>query len=161
MTPMVVCNYTPEQEGQYIKDDDVVRPKDQRYAVKCSEEVSTWHKKSRACSPTYGNCTHCLDSGPTGNCCYRCSNMKKNYNYEMHVDGMKIFDAQSLATIFKREHIKARADLRCHQRMQHMKQFDYLEINHHLRVSKADPNQRSYTKEEILEIKKEMKALRE
>ena len=53
MLPMEVANYTPDQEGQYIKDDDVVRPKNKRYAVKCSTEVSTWHHKSRACCPTY------------------------------------------------------------------------------------------------------------
>ena len=65
----VVCNYTPDQEGQDIKDEDVVRPENHHYAICGDTEVWTWRSKSVARCPTYSTCMMCMNCGPVGQVC--------------------------------------------------------------------------------------------
>ena len=49
----MVKNYTPDQQGQDIRPQDVARPINRRWAK--SDEVETWRKLSNERSPTYGS----------------------------------------------------------------------------------------------------------
>jgi hypothetical protein len=49
-----------DQEGQDIRDEDMVRPINHRWCYHGGDETSTWKLKSWARCPTYGSCQYCL-----------------------------------------------------------------------------------------------------
>ena len=65
-------NYTPDQQGQEIQQEDVVRPVNHKITM--HDETSTWQEISRSRAPTYGSCEGCFRSGPLGKRCNRCNN---------------------------------------------------------------------------------------
>jgi hypothetical protein len=65
-------NYTPDQEGQEIRQEDVVRPLNPK--ITTMKEVAKWKEISRSRAPTYGSCEYCFRSEPLGKCCNRCNN---------------------------------------------------------------------------------------
>ncbi len=64
-------NYTPDQEGQEIRQEDVVRPMNHKITTKKEHD---WKEISRSRAPTYGSCECCFRSGPLGKRCNRCNN---------------------------------------------------------------------------------------
>jgi hypothetical protein len=69
---IINVNYTPDQEGKEIRQEDVVRPMNRK--IKTMKEVAKWKEISRSCAPTYGSCEYCFRSGPLGKRCNRCNN---------------------------------------------------------------------------------------
>jgi hypothetical protein len=108
----VIFNYTKDQKNQDIKDEDVVRPANHRYAMKNSAETDSWSKKSRRSCPTYGSCTRCWNCGPMGQVCkscYRRTGLEKE-TFIMIQYEEKIIDSIALTAIFKRFQEKAKAN---------------------------------------------------
>ena len=68
---MINKNYTPDQEGQDIRDEDVVRPRNHMWAR--GDEIATWRALSDDRCPTYGSCVKCFKSGPYGRLCNNCN----------------------------------------------------------------------------------------
>jgi hypothetical protein len=65
-------NYTPDQEGQEIRQEDVVRPLNHK--ITTMKEVANWKEIGRSPAPTYGSCEYCFRSGPLGKRCNRYNN---------------------------------------------------------------------------------------
>ncbi len=74
MNPPVVINtnHTPDQKGQEIRQEDVVRPLNRK--ITTMKEVANWKEISRSRAPSYGSCEYCFRSGPLGKRCNRCNN---------------------------------------------------------------------------------------
>ena len=58
----IVVGYTNDQEGQNIRERNIVRANNGRFYTK--EETTMFRYKSAARCPTYGNCNGCYASGP-------------------------------------------------------------------------------------------------
>jgi hypothetical protein len=71
---IINVNYTPDQEGKEMRQEDVVRP--MNHKITTMKEVAKWKEISRSCAPTYGSCEYCFRSGPLGKRCNRCDNGK-------------------------------------------------------------------------------------
>jgi len=112
----IVVNYSADQEGQDIRDEDVVRPHNHRwtirYAIDPDAEIQSWKIKSFARCPTYGSCQKCLKSGPVGTVCNECpiKNFKPGYVILRSEDGSKILDSITIAQMLGRPHQTAKAD---------------------------------------------------
>ena len=68
---IINMNYTPDQEGQEIRQEDVVRPMNHKITTK---KEHNWKEISRSPAPTYGSCNCCFRSGPLGKRCNRYNN---------------------------------------------------------------------------------------
>jgi hypothetical protein len=120
--PHVVRNFTTiEEYGEYIKEEDVVRPLNSRWCYQMGEETATWRQKSEARCPTYGSCLYCVKSGPVGKLCNECNIPEAGYAVMMN--GSKHLDSITLARLFGKGHEAARADRVCFQQMQKLHQF--------------------------------------
>jgi hypothetical protein len=73
MNPPVIINknYTPDQKGQEIRQEDMVRPLNRK--ITTMGESMKWKEISRSRAPTYGSCEYCFRSGPLGKGCNRCN----------------------------------------------------------------------------------------
>ena len=124
----VVKNYTNEEDyGEYIKEEDVVRPLNSRWCYQSGEETGTWKQKSRARCPTYGTCLYCGRSGPVGQFCMTCKIPEAGYVIMINtrrVGETKIIDSQSLATLYGMGHQIAKANRISTPIMQKLHQFD-------------------------------------
>ncbi len=69
---IINVNYTPDQEGKEIRQEDVVRPMNRK--ITTMKEVAKWKEISRSRAPTYGSCEYCFRSGPLGKRCNQCNN---------------------------------------------------------------------------------------
>jgi hypothetical protein len=80
MNPPVIINknYTPDQKGQEIRQEDVVRPLNHKITTS-KDEVVDWRAVSRSIAPTYGSCSGCYRSGPLGKRCNRCNQANQGY----------------------------------------------------------------------------------
>jgi hypothetical protein len=67
----ILKTYTPDQAGQAIRQEDVIRAANGHYYEEA--EVHQWKDKSMMHCPTYGNCEHCMSGGPLGEYCNFCS----------------------------------------------------------------------------------------
>ena len=74
MNPKVIINknYTPDQKGQEIRQEDVVWPLNRK--ITTMNESMKWKEISRSQAPTYGSCEYCFRSGPLGKRCNQCNN---------------------------------------------------------------------------------------
>ena len=112
----IVVNYSADQEGQVIRDEDVVRPLNHRWTICYTNdpdaEILSWQKKSYAGCPTYGSCQKCLKSGPVGKVCNECpiKKFKPGYVIMGNEDGSKILDSITIAQMLGRPHETAMAD---------------------------------------------------
>ena len=106
----VVVDYTPDQEGKDIKDDDVVRPKNHKTCETYGDERREWWQKSTIGMATYGNCPYCLKSGPTGLNCNVCKVKGKAPRYSVLVNNNKFLDAITISELMEQGHETARAD---------------------------------------------------
>ncbi len=118
---MINKNYTPDQQGQDIRDDDVVRPHNHKWAR--ADDIATMRALSADRCPTYGSCVKCFRSGPYGRLCSNCNkdNVTLNKNGSHYVILMKksdkhgrgnsvILDSITLSQIFQAGHETAKAD---------------------------------------------------
>jgi hypothetical protein len=112
--PRVVVNWTEDQKGQNIREEDVVRPKNHKYSVPdTNNRHGNWRKLSTAECPTYGTCEFCWKSGPTGKFCNECERspdkLKPRYKF-VRFDVEKILDSVTLAKLLRMNHEVAKAD---------------------------------------------------
>ena len=125
--PRILTNYTPDQEGKDIKEQDVVRPLNHRYCQRYTgihdEELKSWRLKSNARTATYGTCCGCMKRGPLGMYCMKCVNQGVKTGYKIFIHDKKILDSITLADIFKQGHEVARADRFCTRGMQRLQEF--------------------------------------
>ena len=111
-------NYTPDQQGQDIRDQDVVRPVNHKWAG--PDEMSTWRVLSADRAPTYGSCGRCFRSGPYGRLCNICNKdhvtlKKDGLHYQILLTSFEggkpaVLDSITLSEIFRAGHETARAD---------------------------------------------------
>jgi hypothetical protein len=66
----VLVTYMDDQEGQDIREEDVVRPSKHQWSDAYSHNDGDWVAKSRPRCPMYGSCQHCYRSRPVGMFCY-------------------------------------------------------------------------------------------
>jgi hypothetical protein len=122
----VVKNYSPDQEGSDIKDEDVVRPRNHRWTLSGSNETHSWNLSSTACGPTYGTCVECTRAGPLAQVCNECNrHHTAGYMILVSEDGQKILDSITIAQMFGKGIEVAKADLKNNPKMQRMKPFTY------------------------------------
>ena len=105
--------YTDDQEGQDIKDEDVIRAKNG--LVFTEEEVEQFRQRSHARCPTYGSCEYCYKAGPVGLKCDDCDDIgvykvvfahpQDNERY-----ARRIVDSERLAGLFNHPILVAKAD---------------------------------------------------
>ena len=96
-----------------IQEMDVVRPINHMYTTLEGGEPEKWKLKSTMRCPTYGNCTSCVRSGPTGMACGFCKNKSAGYlcMYLSHDCRNQYIDAQWLAgKMFRNGHVTAMAN---------------------------------------------------
>jgi hypothetical protein len=77
---IINVNYTPDQEGKEIRQEDVVRLMNRK--ITTMKEVAKWKEISRSRAPTYGSCEYCFRSGPLVNVAINATmeNMKPSYS---------------------------------------------------------------------------------
>jgi hypothetical protein len=97
-----------------IQEVDIVRPVNEKYTVLGGNEYrDRWIQKTTAGCPTYGNCSICYRSGPTGMACGFCNKKWAGYLImSINRNGSpQIIDAQWLAgQLNKRDHVDAMAN---------------------------------------------------
>jgi len=109
---VVNVNYTDDQFGKHIRNEDVVRPHNHLFYLMCSPETQTWKLKSRADCPTYGTCPMCYKCGPTALSCDNCPIDNGFPTYCILTFREKILDSVTLGEILKTGNVTAQAD-RC------------------------------------------------
>ena len=111
---IININYTEDQAGQDILDQDVIRAVNGRFYTE--EEVRNFRLRSRPRCPTYGNCNRCFATGPVGKVCGFCPPQHGAGYVVVSVGCMRtrtkpiILDAENLATQMPNNHEVARAD---------------------------------------------------
>ena len=68
--PFIVVSYTPDQAGQPIRDEDIIRADNGMFFTQ--DEIAHFRDGSRMRCPTYGTCTGCWKAGPVGKRCNDC-----------------------------------------------------------------------------------------
>jgi len=107
----ILRNYTDEQKGKPIKEEDVCRPRNGRYTEGAFFENpygKQWKDLSWFRCPTYGNCTMCYKCGPAGKICSTCQGRDGYMIFMVNLD--KIVDAEHLAATLGRGKETVRAD---------------------------------------------------
>ena len=101
-------NYTPDQEGQEIRQEDVVRPMNHKITTKKEPD---WIEISRSRAPTYGSCNCCFRSGPLGKRCNGCNNGEYQANLHMVKGGaIETLDSITMSEIMGQGHEVCLAD---------------------------------------------------
>jgi hypothetical protein len=108
--PHIIVSYTTDQEGQDIRDEDVVRPMHHCWCYRDGNEARTWKLKSWARCPTYGSCQYCLKSGPVGKSWNECQIREGQPIYVALKNQDKIVDSITIAEMFNQGHETAKAD---------------------------------------------------
>jgi hypothetical protein len=106
---LIVKSYTADQQGQDIKDKDVVRPLNHRWCIAGGEETHNWKVKSAARCPTYGSFRVCMRCGPAGKRCKGCLSERSGI-YTILMYRGNILDSITIAGICETGHETARAD---------------------------------------------------
>ena len=125
-----VVNYTQDQEGQDIREEDVVRPANHRYTIDGNGEAATWKLKNHSRTMTYGTCDDCFKAGPNGMPCLEhggdYSHRYIMFTIRQHkfLPG-RLIDSLTLAEMFGLGHQVARADGLVYPVMQHKYQFNH------------------------------------
>ena len=102
-------NYTPDQKGQEIRQEDVVRPLNHKITT---SRDPAWQVVSRSRAPTYGSCRSCFRSGPLGKCCNRCNNANTQYEAILHLvkGANETLDSITLSEVMGQGHEVCLAD---------------------------------------------------
>jgi hypothetical protein len=106
---LIVKSYTADQQGQDIKDEDVVRPPNHRWCIAGGEEIHNRKLKSAAQCPTYGSCQVCMRNGPAGKRCKGCLSERSGI-YTILMYRGNILDSITITGICKTGHETAKAD---------------------------------------------------
>jgi hypothetical protein len=109
----IVVNKERQRMDGPIQDEDVVRPVNCKYTVKCVDKPYKWKRVSSMRCPTYGNCSSCARSGPAGMACGFCNERIAGYIclYINRKAGRQWIDAQWLSTkLFREGHVTAMAN---------------------------------------------------
>jgi len=109
-------NVTPDQVGQPIRDEDVVRPLNHMFTPRNGKEIKDWLERTIERIPTYGSCTSCYRSGPVGKVCNACLQPGSDPSYARFLVLMtddRVLDSLTIADILEKEHVIARADEQC------------------------------------------------
>jgi hypothetical protein len=127
-TQRIVKNCTPDQAGEDIREEDVVRPSNHRCCElsnsKHAAEMGTWKEKSNPSAPTHGSCIRCMKSGPLGKSCIECFNdVGVRTGCRMMCHHQKTLDSVTLAEIFRQGHEVAKADRFASRSMQRKEDF--------------------------------------
>jgi hypothetical protein len=101
----IVIGYTVDQQGQNIRDKDIVRPKNRKWAQNGSGETHKWKKKSLGWCPTCGTCLLCWKARPVGKKC-TCT----HGNYLILFYKLNTLDSITVADIIGQDLEVARAD---------------------------------------------------
>jgi hypothetical protein len=100
----IVHNYTDDQAGQAIREEDTIRARNGKWYTQ--EEIDHFPKRSSPRCPTYGNCFSCFSSGPVARRCPCCKDVTDDWTFYQVVfvgttSGVKcIMDAEFLARFF-------------------------------------------------------------
>jgi hypothetical protein len=106
---LIVKRYSIDQQGQDIKDKDVVRPSNYRWCYAGGEETKKWTLKSTPGCPTYGSGFVCMRSGPAGKRCNACLSEGPGI-YTILMYRGNILDSITITGICETGHETARAD---------------------------------------------------
>lgn len=107
----IVVNYTPDQEGQDIRDVDVIRPSNHRWCDRGGDEIKEWKCRSNVRCPTYGSCEICYKSGPVGKDCNECPPFTdRGPIYQILKNQKNILDSMTIAEMLNKGHETAKAD---------------------------------------------------
>jgi hypothetical protein len=158
----LVKNYTTDQEGQDIRDEDVVRPNNHRWCIQGDDEVRTWKRKSTARCPTYGSCTNCLKSGPVDLFCNDelCKIKKTPPKYAIMRHGYdKLLDSITIAEMLDRGHETAKADRMNYRGLEKICTFDDTIINAATRRKYQDIKDPEVRAEAIVQMKHDIYAM--
>jgi hypothetical protein len=104
----IITRYTNKMQGKDIPWEWVVRSENGRYFYK--DEVIRFREKSTASCPTYGLCSWCFGSGPTGMHCQKCRKNDKFYKMVQKRRDKKLLDAGWISRYFGTAHLVAKAD---------------------------------------------------
>ena len=106
----IVPNYTVDQAGQEIREENVVRPDNRKWSARDAADVREWRQRTTAGCPTYGSCCCCYRSGPVGKTCIDCT----IEIYQVLIPGRRyIIDSITLAAVLNKGHEIAKADHMC------------------------------------------------
>jgi hypothetical protein len=109
-----LVNYTEDQAGLDMREEDVVRPVNRKWTNRYGKEQKSWRKKSNGHCQTYGSCQNCFKSGPVGKYCNECylPNARIQPGYVMLVssDYMAMLDSVTIAEMLNRPHDTAKRD---------------------------------------------------
>ena len=98
---IINVNYTDDQAGLPIKEEDTIRARNGVWYTQ--EECSDFRNKSFLRCPTYGNCNRCWVAGPVNKFCRLCNKPDCGYAIVMVPDyrwGTRIIDAEYLSKLF-------------------------------------------------------------
>jgi hypothetical protein len=117
----IVIGYTVDQQGQNIRDKDIVRPKNRKWARNGSGETHEWKKKSLGWCPTYGTCSLYWKAGPVRK---KCTCTPGNYLILFYK--LNTLDSIMVAGIIGQELEVARADCMKNWNITPMMQYNEL-----------------------------------
>ena len=107
--PFIVVSYTPDQAGQPIRDEDIIRADNGMFFTQ--DEIAHFRDRSRMTCPTYGTCTGCWKAGPVGKRCNDCDD--DNVGFKVVFIGVgigRIVDSEFIARFFNKGIEQALAD---------------------------------------------------
>ena len=110
----VVVSCTPDQAGQPIRDEDIIRADNGMFFTQ--DEIAHFRDRSRMICPTYGTCTGCWKAGPVGKRCNDCDDDNIGFKVVKLIGGMgRIADSEFIARFFNKGIEQVLADrLECH-----------------------------------------------
>jgi hypothetical protein len=114
----IVIGYTVDQQGQNIRDKDMVRPDNHKWAQNDSGETHEWKNKSSGRCPMYGTCSLCWKAGPARKKC-TCTHV----NYLILFYELNTLDSITVADIVEQDLEVARADCMTNWNMTPMMQY--------------------------------------
>jgi hypothetical protein len=126
-----IVNHTPDQEGQDIRDEDVVRPINHRCSINHSNERKRWRLKNRTQTMTHGSCTLHFKAGLCSMACLKHDGNPHNHGFWMCVvqaEGLlpgRLINSLTLAEMFGLGIQVAKADRLVCPNMQQMNQFNF------------------------------------
>ncbi len=108
---IVVRNYTDDQAGQAIREQDVIRAENGLFYA--DDEVRRFQERSLMRCPTYGTCPHCWGAGPVNQLCGECEPINTGFMVlYAGYNSTRILDSERVATVLRRAKTIARADCR-------------------------------------------------
>ena len=103
-----IVGYDPETyNSEYIRDKDVVQPRNHMDVVAATSETGFWRSKTMGRCPTYGSCKLCFRSGPASKYCIECG---EDWRYKIVFNDNDILNSITLAELMRTGHKPAKAN---------------------------------------------------